>query len=143
MMPQGQPVERSVMKTKILMTASALFLFVLGITLTFLPQETLIYLGSGPAPLPVLLVQAAGALYLGFAFLNWTARGMLIGGIYNRPVSLGNFLHFAAGAAALVKGALGGHTDGLVLSIAVIYLVLAVWFGKVVFTHPLERAASG
>lgn len=131
------------MKTKILMTASALFLLLLGIALTFLPQETLTYLGSGPAPLPVLLVQAAGALYLGFAFLNWTARGMLIGGIYNRPVSLGNFLHFAAGATALLKGALGGHTDGLVLSVAVIYLVFAVWFGKVVFTHPLERAAKG
>ena len=47
--------------------------------------------------------QACGVLYLGFAILNWMAKDDLIGGIYSRPVAMGNFLHFFTIAMALVK----------------------------------------
>jgi hypothetical protein len=126
------------MKTKLLMTASAAFLFALGVVFSFLPQETLIYLGGEPGALVTLLVQVAGALYLGFAAVNWTARASLIGGIYNRAVALGNFLHFGAATAALAKAVIAGQRNEAVLAVALIYTVFAVWFGKVLFTHPVK-----
>jgi hypothetical protein len=122
------------MTTKILMTASAVLLFALGIHLSFLPQETLRFFGGEPLPLLVLLVQTAGALYLGFGILNWTARGVLLGGIYSRPVAMGNFLHFAVVSVALLKALMNGQRSPVVLIGAVVYLLFAGWFGYVLFT---------
>lgn len=42
--------------------------------LTFVPQELPLYCGTTPQPVSVLMVQAAGALYLGFAILNWVGK---------------------------------------------------------------------
>lgn len=121
------------MQTRILMTLSALFMAVLGAVASFMPQEILVHFGTLPEPLAVLLVQGAGALYLGFALLDWFARGVLIGGIYARPVSAGNFVHFAIGAITLVK-LLFTLRSPLVVTLAVLYTVFAVWFALVIFT---------
>ncbi len=94
------------MHSRILMITSAAFLAVLGLATSFMPQEVLGLHGTVPDTPTVLLVQMTGALYLGFAILNWTARGVLIGGIYARPVALGNFLHFAMVAVMLIKAAI-------------------------------------
>jgi hypothetical protein len=127
------------MKTKALMTLSAILMALLGIAASFLPQEILSYSGADPRDLGVLLVQVIGALYLGFAMLNWMARGNLIGGVYSRPVAMGNFLHFAVVAVTLLKALLGGTKTGIFLAGAVVYSIFAVWFGLVVFTHPAKR----
>lgn len=124
------------MKTKVLMTLSALLMALVGIAATFLPQEILSYLGVEPRGFDVLQVQILGALYLGFAMLNWMARGNLIGGVYSRPVAMGNFLHFAVVAITLVKALAGGMRGGPILAGAVVYSAFAVWFGLVAFTHP-------
>jgi hypothetical protein len=129
------------MKTKILMTLSAILMAVLGLAATFLPQEILSQLGVEPHGLAVLQLQILGALYLGFAMLNWMARGNLIGGVYSRPVAMGNFLHFAVIAITLVKALLGGMESRGVLIGAVLYPVFAVWFGLVAFTHPTRQAS--
>ncbi|HEX3127230.1 MAG TPA: hypothetical protein VH394_07855 [Thermoanaerobaculia bacterium] len=124
------------MKTKALMTLSAILVALLGITASFLPQEILSYFGAEPRGLGVLLIQIAGALYLGFAILNWMARGNLIGGVYSRPVAMGNFVHFAVVAITLLKALLAGEKAAAVLIGAVAYSVFAIWFGLVAFTHP-------
>ena len=80
--------------TTILMRLSSLVLGIVGLAASFMPQEILAHYGSRSSGLGVLLMQVVGALYLGFAVLNWMARDVLIGGIYARPVALGNFLHF-------------------------------------------------
>jgi hypothetical protein len=109
---------------------------VLGMLSTFMPQEILEYYGSyreGEKFL-VPVVQIAGALYLGFAILNWTARSSLIGGIYNRPVALGNFLHFAMIALVLLKEL--KNSQGVeIVGGALIYSAFAVWFGLVLFAR--------
>ena len=51
----------------------------------------------------MVIAQLAGVLYLGFAALNWMARGNIIGGIYSRPVTIGNVLHFVSGTAVILK----------------------------------------
>lgn len=124
------------------MIASALFLGLVGLAASFLPQEILAWAGVSPAPFAVVLVQVLGAVYLGFAFLNWMAKGILIGGIYARPVALGNFFHFAVATVVLVKAILGGGASPVLLAIAVPYAILAAWFGLVLFTSPVPVRAE-
>jgi hypothetical protein len=128
------------MKPKLLMSLSALFMAVLGAGASFAPQEILGHYGfpgSGPS---VLCAQVVGALYLGFAILNWTARANLIGGIYSRPVALGNFTHFAVLAIAVLKVvAVTSLRSREIVVASAIYLFFAVWFGLVLFTHPAQN----
>jgi len=131
--------ERTEMNARILMNVSALFMAILGVAASFFPQEILRYCGSRPEGPGVPLVQITGALYMGFAILNWMARGNLIGGIYSRPVALGNFLHFAVVTVVLLKAlAAGEHAPEIVVG-AVAYSVIGMWFGLVLFTGPIKR----
>lgn len=123
------------MQTRMLMSTSAVIMGVLGLGASFLPQEFLLFVGYRDERLPVVLIQIIGGLYLGFGFLNWMARGVLIGGIYGRPLVMGNFMHFAVVAIVLAK-LLMDHATPLVLLYAATYSVVAVWFGFVLFTHP-------
>jgi len=124
------------MNTRILMTLSAVFLAILGTGITFLPQELLAFAGAATGGTVVLLMQMLGALYLGFAVLNWMNRGNFIGGIYFRPVSMANFFNFAIGAVPLLKWVITQPFALVVAVIALIYSIFGVWFGLVVFTHP-------
>lgn len=130
------------MRTKLLMTLAALFLGLLGVAATFLPQEILAHVGAPPEGLAVLIIQILGALYLGFALLDWTARGVIIGGVYSRPLAIGNFVHFTIVAIALIKALFGGAPAPEVIAGAVVYTVFAVWFGGVLFTHPGKRGGG-
>ena len=123
------------MHSRILMMTSAAFLAVLGLVTSYMPQEVLGLHGTVPDTPTLLLVQMMGALYLGFAILNWTARGILIGGIYARPVALGNFLHFAMVAVMLIKAAIVHGVVPLAIS-ATVFSVFAIWFGVVLFKPP-------
>jgi len=127
-------------RTKLLMSSSALFMGILGFAASFMPQEILTHLGIIPNAASTLLVQVTGALYLGFAILNWMARSVTIGGIYARPVALGNFLHFAVVTAAAWKGiAAGAVTSRVLLTACCFYTVFAVWFAFVLFTTPRKE----
>jgi hypothetical protein len=130
------------MNTRLLMGASALFMAVLGVAASFLPQEILARSGARAEGLGVLLIQVAGALYLGFAILNWTARANLIGGIYSRPVALGNFVHFAVAGIVLLKALMAGQRAWEVMAGAGAFSAFALGFGLVLVTHPI-RAAKG
>lgn len=120
------------MHTRILMILSALLLGAIGLAFTFVPQEVLGLHGTEPDNATVLLLQMAGALYLGFALLNWSARGVLIGGIYSRPVAAGNFFHFVIVSITLIKAAISFAVVPLMISAAV-FSLFAVWFGLVMF----------
>jgi len=124
------------MHTRILMIASAALMAVIGLAASFMPQEVLGLHGTVPDNATVLFVQMAGAVYLGFAILNWYARGILIGGIYARPVAAGNFLHFVMVAITLIKAAISFGAVELAVSAAV-FSVFAIWFGLVMFKSPV------
>ena len=123
------------------MLLSAAFMLVLGLVTTFAPSELLASNGGRPGITSTLLVQAVGGLYLGFAILNWMAKDNLIGGIYSRPVALGNFLHFFTVAMALIKANAVGQRSATLLILTFCYAVFAVWFGLVLFTHPPRTRA--
>ena len=128
------------MNTSVLMVLSALFMAVLGAIASFMPQEILAYSGTPANGVVVLIVQITGALYLGFAFLNWTARGNIMGGIYSRPVALGNFLHFVVASLAIWKMiAADQNTTGMIIG-AVVNTAFAVSFGLVLFRQPRVKS---
>ena len=121
------------MNTRALMVASSTVLGAAGLAASFAPAELLAALSAPTAePLPVL-IQLLGALYMAFAITNWTAQGHIIGGIYSRPLALGNFMHFMVGALALLKHVTSkGFAAPLVIAL-VAYSVLALCFGYLVF----------
>ncbi|MDB5232385.1 MAG: rane protein [Chitinophagaceae bacterium] len=125
------------MNTKGLMISSSIFLAAAGLVLIFLPDEVLSYLGAGTIKFLPVIFKIAGALFFAFAMLNWMAKANLIGGIYSRPVALGNFTHFAIGALTLLKEILNHQNQPLLVwLIAFLYSIFAVLFGLVIFRNP-------
>lgn len=88
----------------------------------------------------MLILQILGGLYFAFAMLNWTAKANLIGGIYSRPVAIANFTHFLIVGLALSKGVFAVK-DALVGAVAIVYVVLALIFGKITFWPPPKTKA--
>jgi hypothetical protein len=125
------------MNTKLLMTINSIIMGLAGILLTFMPDEIIKYVTiTSGTKLDVLMLQLLGALYFGFAMINWTAKANLIGGIYSRPVAIGNLIHFTVGALALLKGYSSGYP--LIIQVAtIIYTVFAILFAIVFFRHPV------
>lgn len=128
--------------TRLLMTASALLLALLGLPCVFAPDFVLQRLTGGTSAPAELIVQVTGALYFGFAGLNWMGKANLIGGIYGRPVAIGNLMHFLVAGIALVKAAAGSAQPQVIWPLAGAYAVLAAAFAYIVFGSPLSRAES-
>jgi hypothetical protein len=121
------------------MIASALMMAVIGISASFLPQEILAAAGQPSDGVLPLFVQLTGALYVGHAAVNWMSKDSVIGGIYSRPLVVGNLAHFLIGALALWKGILGGQAPAAVLALASGYSLFALSFALVMMTSPVKR----
>lgn len=120
---------------RLVMAASAVVMAMAGVAATFLPHELLVALGANSAGrLIPIAVQLLGALYLAFGMANWMAKDSLIGGVYNRPLLMGNVLHFVAGALAIFKG-ISSSADTILLATGAVYAVFAVLFGRMLFRH--------
>lgn len=104
-----------------------------GLALTFAPRELLSGLGGPPSAVTVLLGQLFGAALLGLAYLSWLQRYTKVGGIYGRPILLGN-LTFAMPAFFAAARA-WRHEGGTVLLASTVVLgAIAVAFGLRVFS---------
>jgi hypothetical protein len=104
-----------------------------------LPRIALSASGVRAAPATMVIVQLAGALYLGFAALDWMARGNMIGGIYARPVTIGNLLHFVSGTAVIVKALSRDPMPAALWMLSAVYVVLAVAFSALLWRSPARR----
>jgi len=109
-----------------------------GILFQFIPNIILRLFEVDSNPILPLLVQMMGAMYLGFAMMNWMAKTVLIGGIYARPLAMGNLLHFMIGALALIKFAFSNPHLWTIWITAIFYSIFAILFGIVMFTNPLS-----
>lgn len=129
------------MNTKLLMASSAIVMAITGIGLSFMPHELLNFLGlRDETVLDALVLQILGALYFAFAMMNWTAKANLIGGIYGRPIAIGNLSHFVIGALALIKGYSIGDNN-VVLAVTAVYAIFAISFTIVFFRHPVKESS--
>jgi hypothetical protein len=127
------------MNTKVVMTFTAFVLGATGIFLTFAPDLALDLLLVDITPTALLLVQVLGGLYFSYAMLNWMTKESLIGGIYNRPISVAKPTHFRIAGLALVKGLLSHPELPKALWVAGgIYIVLGVLFTTILFRHPVK-----
>lgn len=123
------------MNAKALMTTSSLVLGLAGIFALFAPEILLTSMGVPIAnPLDVL-IQLMGALYFSIALMNWTAKDSIIGGIYARPISFGNFAHFFSGTLLLAKYVLSNAFNLSILLMLVAYAIFAALFYWLVFRH--------
>lgn len=125
------------MNTKIVMVSSAFFLGLIGITLSFFTKEIDVYLNSDSNNASLLFLHLLSALYLGFALMNWMAKDSRIGGIYNRPIAIGNLMNFGVGALALIKivSKIEFHNE-VIIGLAIIYSIFAICFAYIFRTHP-------
>ncbi len=122
------------------MTSSAVLLGLCGIILTFLPVEILNLLNLQTDRSLQLILQILGALYFGFAMLNWMLKSSRIGGIYNRPIAVANFSHFMIAGLALIKAVFAmSELPRALWILAVVYLIFAIAFGIILFRHPKEE----
>lgn len=125
------------------MTASAIFLGLIGIGFSFFTEEILIYLNIDTTQILVLGAQVLGALFLGFAMINWMAKGTIIGGIYNRPIAIGNFMHFFIGAITLLKIVFKVEEQPeIIIPLTVMYTIFALGFAYVFLTNPNKVKSS-
>jgi hypothetical protein len=119
------------------MSSSAIVMGIAGIVLSFSPQEFANYFKMGDTNMIVL--QLLGGAYFGFAMLNWMAKANLTGGIYSRPVAIGNFTQFSIGGLALLKLAVHGKPETYTWIAALLYSAFAILFGIVMFTNPFTN----
>ncbi|MEM7501749.1 MAG: hypothetical protein AAF417_06880 [Pseudomonadota bacterium] len=110
--------------TRLVMNSSGIALGLAGAACLFAPDETSSALRLSA---PALLVQILGAAYLGMGMANWAARGSMIGGIYARPISLLNSVHFTVAAVSIAKIAFATREPSLI-AISAIYGGFAVVF---------------
>lgn len=125
------------MNTKILMTASALFLGIIGIILFFFTQEISTYLNFDINLISILFLQILSSFYLGLGILNWMAKSNLIGGIYSRPLAIGNLMHFGVSAIAFIKiiYKIKTHFE-FILVLTIIYSIFTLCFAYIFMTNP-------
>lgn len=129
----GQEGYNIQINTRLLMITSAIFMGTLGLIASFLPQEITGFYCISTGETGALPIKILGALYLGFAAMNWMARGNIIGGIYSRQVAVGNFFHFFMITIVLLKHVV---TVSAVISFikgSIIYAVFAICFGYILF----------
>lgn len=128
----------------IILSSSALLLAFSGLALTFFPDEFAESLDLPDRTSVLLLIQVIGAMYFGFAMLNWMSRRSLIGGIYNRPIAIANMTHFMMVGIALTKLMLSKtELPRIFWLITLVYAVYALIFGRLLFTTPkLGQAAD-
>ena len=126
------------MSTKLLLAGAAVFQGLYGVALLFLPEALLglFAVDSLDVRATTFFAQQFGTALLGLAAVNWIARASPVGGIYGRPLVVGNTTFFTANALLLLRHALEHPrtwalwvNEGIVLGFAIGFALLL--FGKI------------
>ena len=126
--------------TNTLMITSAIFLAISGFGFTFFPNEISVLLTNTDNHFFILILQILGALYLGFSYINWMSKNSLIGGIYNKPLLIGNTLHFLTASMAMIKLVFKFENNlQLIIPHTIIYCLFTLFFGYVFFSDPFKK----
>ena len=121
------------------MVASGLFMAALGVVGIFAAPEILVLSGQISSPISVVAVQMLAAVYFGFGLTNYMARGITIGGIYAKPLAMGNAAHFGIGFMTLARVLQSQPLAPAIWVLTAMYAVFTFGFYKVAFTHPAQK----
>ena len=123
---------------KIFLVSHSLTTGLIGFTFLFLPKNLIQQLHLSYSPMLEYILQLLGGLYLGLAMLSWMSRGQVIGGIYNRPLIMANFMFLLIGTLSMLKAsALILSTGVLGWFLAAYYLVFTISFTLLLFRSPV------
>ncbi len=124
------------MNTKFLLGSCAIYLGISGLGLSFIPEEILEYFNHNSNNTSILFLQILGSLYLGFGILNCMTKNNLLGGIYGRPLVIGNLDHFLVSSLALLKMVEKMNLQYEIIILTIIYSSFTLCFGYIFFTNP-------
>lgn len=127
-------ISRAILSTTAVLAGAA------GLAALFAPDEILRALTTGGAaaampPAAAFVLQLCGGALFGFAMLNWAARGTKVGGIYGRPLALGNLVQWGAGAATWTHLWRAGVHAPAVVAATLVWLACTCAFGYLMFFH--------
>lgn len=119
-----------------ILVGSSLLLAVLGVGLLFFPEASADILSLPEESARALPLIAGGQL--GLAMLNWAGRGAVYGGVYGRPIVVGNFGNAVITSSVLLRLQMddGSATGWLALVALLLYLVA---FIRLTFWPPFEE----
>lgn len=135
----------SEMISSLISHVSALVLAIAGVALLFASDMILPCVISGFPAAAAWLGQLLAAAWLGVAFLNWTQRASVLGGIYGRPVVLANFALYVISALSLVRVVHGNAASVWLWPALVVSALLALAYGALLLRGPFGadiRSAS-
>lgn len=116
-----------------------------GTVLTFIPEELLLRTDGKAGEAAILLVSVTGAAMLGFGMMNYMGRNAIYGGIYGKPIILGNLLFHTVAAVHLIKFSMDTN-DTLMIYTAVagaLYFIFATGFIRLNFFPPDLKSSKG
>ena len=123
------------MPGRIILSFAALVLFAAGAITLFAPQELARALEPTANGAVVTAIQASGSGLLGFALLDWMSTGNRIGGIFSRPLAMGNLLLFATAALSVLKSAGAGSLPPPSIGLGALLAIVAASFVWLAFVH--------
>ena len=85
------------------------------------------------------LGQLLGAAWIGVAGLNWISKGVLIGGIYGRPVIMANGVLYFVTTMVLIKIVVRDNAPSALWILLVPAMFFAGIYGWFVFRGPFEH----
>jgi hypothetical protein len=124
--------------SKSLLISSAVINGILGILITFLPQETGQFIGTTEMnSADLALMQILGSALIGIAIINIMSRGLTVGGIYGKPIQLGNLVFHLATGLGLLKFVFTSESWIIFGIPALLYLFITAGFIKLNFSSPV------
>jgi len=120
-----------------LMITSGLVHVIVGVLLIFIPEELLLWTDGHAGDVATLAVSITGAAILGIGMLNYLGRSAIYGGIYGKPIVLGNLIFHFIAALELIRYLFEVHQFGYLVIFAILYAFLAAGFIRMNFTSPV------
>ena len=131
------------MPGRLILTFSAIVLFIAGGATLFAPDELARAMDPSASQGLAVVIQLVGSGFLGFALTDWMSRRNRIGGIYARPLGMGNLLLFATAALTLARALAAEKLPAAGIGACAILAALAASFAWLVFAHdPISEAPA-
>ncbi len=124
-----------------LATIAAIFSLLSGGAGLIAPAAMAGVVGLTLDPTGVALVRLACASYIGYAALNWFARGVTDGGAW-RGIVIGNAVAWAAGTVVTVLAMASGLGDARLLGIVAVQLLFTLLWSAAAFDRSPARSAA-
>lgn len=124
------------------MIASASLLFAHGMVLLFASEFLLELFGISHSSGGSATAQLFGAALISIGLMNWTARGLVLGGIYGRSLVYGNFTYSFIGFLISFRARLGGFSNDYFWIEVVLHLASAIVFGVLLFRGPMTQTKT-